>query len=437
MVRTLPRSREPVLVQSVRYLYDPLGQVAALSRRHGSVTGAHYFGVGRFAFITRPELVRDALTDRERFGNWSGDGMLVPLIGPTALILVDGAEHLRRRKFLLKPFHGERLAACRQDIVEIAAAELDRVPRGVPLAMRPVMQRITVSVICRIVFGVHEPARLARLHDAIERWSSPRFALPLMFPRLRIDLGRRSPWGRFVRVREELYGLLDETVAAARAAGADGRDDVLSMLLAATDEAGRPAYNDAELRDELLGLLFGGEDTTASALAWACVLLADHPEAWARLVVEAHDGGDDWADAIGNEALRIRPSVIGAARTVLADTELDGVLVPAGTRVVLHPLPSHNASAFPDPASFHPERWLESERPPAGASVPFGGGVHRCPGASLAALEMREVLHELARRAAWLRPARGRRDRSHGYSVVLVPSRGGRVVVGPPPTSTA
>ena len=433
MVRTLPRSRAPVVVQSARYLYDPLGHVAALSRRHGPVAGAHYLGVGRFAYITRPDLVRETLTDRERFGNWSGDGMLMPLIGRTGLVFLEGEEHLRRRKFLLPPFHGERLASWRQDVAQIAADELDRLPRGVALSTRPAMQRITVSVICRIVFGVHEPSLLARLRDAIERWSSPRFALPLMFPRLRIDLGPRSPWGRFLRTRRDLHGLLDETVAAARLAGDAGRDDVLSMLLAATDEDGRPAYDDAGLREELLGLLFGGQDTTASALAWACVLLADHPTAWARLVDEVRDGGHAWAGAISHEALRLRPSVIGAARTVLADTVLDGVRLPAGTPVVVHPLPQHNASAFPDPALFRPERWLEDERPPAYASAPFGGGVHRCPGASLAGLEMREVLHELARRAAWLRPARGRRDRSHSYSVVLVPSRGGRVVVGPSP----
>jgi cytochrome P450 family 135 len=173
--------------------------------------------------------------------------------------------------------------------------------------------------------------------------------------------------------------------------------------------------------------LFAGHETTANALAWAGVLLAAQPADYRALAT----GGDDYADAVLQEVLRLRPSAASSARCATGDTELDGFAVPAGTNLAMLTLSRHDAVNFPEPERFRPDRWLAEPRPPAFASLPFGNGVHRCVGEPLATLESRLVLQELARRVPSLRPAPGRPERQLSFSVVLVPSRGGRVILDP------
>jgi cytochrome P450 len=132
------------------------------------------------------------------------------------VILLSGETHLRRRRLVSPPFHGDQLRAWNDVIADVADRELERVPRELPIAVRPTMQRITVEVICRVVFGVDDPAELEHLYKTIAQWSSPRFAMPLMFPRLRVDLGHRSPWGALLKARADMNALLDELIEAAR-----------------------------------------------------------------------------------------------------------------------------------------------------------------------------------------------------------------------------
>ena len=430
-VRTVPAAADSIATQSWHFLRDPVPYIAELTQRHGPVVKLRIVGLGELVAVTRSDLVQRVLTDRATFENYSGDEILAPVIGPDGLILLTGEMHLRRRKLLLPPFHGERLSRWANVISSIAERELDRVPRELPLSIRPTMARITAEVICQVVFGVEDPAKLDRLCQAIARWSNPRFALPLLVPQLRLDLGPHSPWGGFLRARAEMRELLEQAISdATNHPDRASRDDVLTMMLAATDENGNPGYTHEELHNELLTLLFAGHDTTASALAWSCVFLARHPPAWQRLVIETNGGDTDFTDAIGKETLRLRPSVVSAGRYALRDTELGGYAISAGTRLGTLTVAGYDADNFADPSAFKPERWLGDKQPSNYASTPFGGGVHRCIGASLATLESRLVLQQLARAAQHLHPAPGRPDTHTSYSAVLVPSRGGRVIIG-------
>jgi cytochrome P450 len=209
--------------------------------------------------------------------------------------------------------------------------------------------------------------------------------------------------------------MLDEEIARRRRR--PGGDDILSQL------AGE--MEDEQLRDELITLLFAGHETTATALAWAMERLAHHPAAWARL----KERDEAYVDAVAKETMRLRPVVPLVLRRVVEPTEIDGYLLPPGVSVAPNILLLHRRpDLYPDPAAFRPERFLER---PAGTYtwIPFGGGVRRCLGASLALLEMKAVLNVLATRIERLTPVSATAEPMGRAAIVtIVPARGGQVI---------
>ncbi|MCW3012532.1 MAG: cytochrome [Solirubrobacterales bacterium] len=382
--------------------------------------------IGPAVFLADPVTIREVFTgDPEVFRAGEGNAPLEPVLGPASLLLLDGPEHLRRRRLLLPPLHGERLAGQRAAMERITAADVASWPRDVPFALEPRMRQITLGIILRLVFGLAEGPR----HDELRgRFAQllPRGAGNLaLVPALRRELGGRSPWGRFMANVRAIDGVLLAEIAERRGAGdLEERTDVLSLLMTATDEDGRP-LEDRELRDELMTLLLAGHETTATALAWTFELLFRHEEAYAALRA---DPGGPWLDAVCSEALRLRPPLPVVVRRLATRTTVAGHDLPAGTRVA--PcifLAQRDPVAHRTPHAFRPERYLGVAPQPL-TWLPFGGGTRRCVGAAFAQLEhrtvLRTVLEHVAPRAADPRP-----DRPARRTIVLSPARGARAVV--------
>jgi cytochrome P450 len=369
-----------------------------------------------------------------------GNRPLEPVVGPASLLLLDGPRHLRRRRLVLPPFHGERLQGYAGDIAQLARAELATWPVGAPFALEPGMRAITLAVIIRVVFGIADGERAAALAELIPRLlPDGAFSSLVLLPALRRDFGPWWPWRHFLAARAAVDALLYEEIARRREDPALAeRPDVLSLLLQARDEDGAP-LTDAELRDELMTLLLAGHETTATALAWAFELLHRHPDAHARAVEEARaDGGRGpapWLDAVAAETLRLRPPLPMAARGLAAPLEIDGHELPAGTRVAVGIYLTHRrADLYEEPLAFRPERFL-GRGADTYAWLPFGGGVRRCVGAAFAQLELREVLRTVLA-GADLRPACAQPERTRRRAVVLSPARGARsVLVARPPAA--
>jgi cytochrome P450 len=233
----------------------------------------------------------------------------------------------------------------------------------------------------------------------------------------------------FRRNMERIDRLFFEEIAARRGATdlAD-RDDILSLLLQAWHEDGRP-MSDRELRDELMTLLVAGHETTATGLSWAVELLARHPEALSRLEDEVEAGGDEYLDAVIKETLRLRPVIALVLRKLVEPMEIGGRLLPAGVSVAPSIYLVHrNPDTYPEPERFRPERFIEQ---PAGTYtwIPFGGGVRRCLGAAFAEFEMAVVLRELVARRR-LRPV-GEPEHSVRSTITNVPNRGASCVGRP------
>ncbi len=427
-----PGSSAPAWAQAVRYTRDPLGFTVVAQRRYGDVFSVKFPFFGRIFYVASPELAKQVFTGSPAVFH-AGEAnatVLEPALGPTSVLTLDDEPHMRARKTLLPPFHGDRIRIYTELMLAATRREIERWPVGEPFALRPHMQRITLSVILRAVFGISDEARIDRATALLDRFTA-RVSPITRFPVLRRDLGPGSPWRRFVAARAALDDFLYEEIALRREqAEREERDDVLSLLLAARHEDGSP-LTDTELRDELVTVVGAGHETTATALAWAMERLLRTPAALGRLRESLEAGESDYLDATVRETLRSRPVLIDVARRLTAPASVGGYEFAAGSFLVpaiaaIH----HREDLYPRPFEFRPERFLE-EGAENYAWIPFGGGIRRCVGAAFAEQEMRVVLREIVTRAE-LRAPDPAPERGQVRHITLAPARDTVVVLERP-----
>ncbi|MFN8152024.1 MAG: cytochrome P450 [Solirubrobacterales bacterium] len=392
---------------------------------------------GRTLVITAdPAAVKAVFTgDPDLLHAGAGNISLEPLLGPSSVLLVDGDEHLRQRRLLLPPFHGERMRGYGVVMDEVAERHVAAWPRDRTFPLLPSMQAITLEVIMRAVFGFEDAERRERIGAPLRR------VLDAVGTRTRVlalamTAGRNgplSPWRRFAAARARADELLYEEIRSRRAdPDAEQGGDVFSLLLAARDEDGRP-MSDEELRDELMTLLVAGHETTATALTWAFERLTRNPRVLAELIAEQRSSGggegeEEYLDAVVKETLRLRPVVPAVVRQLQAPMEFGGWELPAGVNIapsifLLHRRPD----LYPEPEEFRPERFLGDDPPGTYEWIPFGGGVRRCLGASFAMFEMKAVLRAALRQVRPRVVAGRRGEGTTRRAITFAPSRGGRV----------
>jgi cytochrome P450 len=389
-----------------------------------------------FVVTTHPDHVKSLFKAKPADApSLTGESPLRPILGPNSVLTSVGERHMRQRKLLLPPFHGEAVQRYVAMIGEVAEREIDRWPVGKPFALAPRMQAITLDVIMGGVFGIGtSPPRGSverRMRQTIRRLllasTNPVYQL--------IELqnaGRTEPRG----ILRALLGIVDRQLYAVirerRAAGrVEGRHDVLSLLLEARDEQGEP-LTDEELRDELMSLVLAGHETTANSLAWTFERLVRTPAAYDRLreIVRSDDpAADSHVEATVYEGMRVRPVIPLIVRMVKRRWRLGDYVVPANTPVVVNIVALHHREdVYPEPHAFRPERFL-TQKPGTYTWIPFGGGIRRCLGATLAMAEQRVVLRAIAQRTD-LVAARQAPEHPRQRNVTMIPNRGGRVVVG-------
>jgi len=399
-------------------------------RRHGDAFSVKFVGFQTpMVMVSAPDAVAALYKSRESGLPPGRTVALQPVMGPRSVLLLEGQEHLERRKLMVPAFHGERMRAFGPLVEEIVSAEIDGWPLETPFAIHPRMQAVTLEVILRAVFGVSEKVRLARLRTLLtgllRESSSPALQLRVLIAR---RLGRSGPLDEIRRTNEEVDELLAAEIADRRAdPKLEDRTDILSQLMASRFEDGS-AMDDGELRDQLMTLLLAGHETTATALAWTFDLLLRNPDALARLREELGSESDDYLRAVISESLRLRPVIPLAGRRLHADLPVNGYTLPAGTDVTPAIWLTHTrGDLYPDPLAFKPERFLESP-PKTYGWIPFGGGVRRCLGAAFAEFEMRVVLRQVVGRCE-LRLARRGPERIARRNITFSPRHGTPVTV--------
>jgi cytochrome P450 len=418
----------PRVVQTARFMVRPVPFFEHWRRELGETFAARLIGPGDVVFVSDPEsLKRLFSSDRVNTIAPGRNIVLRPLLGSRSLLLQEGEEHMRRRKLMLPPFHGERMRAYESMIAEVTEAAIADWPVGTPFPLHPTMQAITLEVIMRAVFGVTDAVRRDELREglvAILTESASPAAMGLVMPGVRRLPHYREFASRVARTDELLATEIDERRRDPELAR---REDILSMLIEARFEDGT-RMDDGELRDQLMTLLLAGHETTATGLAWTFDLLLHSPEALERLLAELEGGGGDYLDAVITESLRLRPVVPMTGRLLREPATLGGVELDAGTVVLAAIYMAHtNSETYPEPFAFRPERFL-SEGPDTYSWVPFGGGTRRCIGAAFAQMEMRVALRTVLSSVA-LRPAKPEPEPMVRRNVTLSPRDGAPAVL--------
>jgi cytochrome P450 len=424
-----PGPSQPPAVQMVWWLARPIGFLESCRRRFGDAFSVRFLGSGRpTVMLSDPEAIR-VLYAEHSHGLPPGRTLaLRPVMGASSVLLLEGREHLARRRAMLPPFHGERMRSYESIVREVAEREVDSWSPGAPFALHPRMQGVTLEVILRAVFGVTDPARSELLRQRLPLLLGDTSSVGLQ---LRFMLSSRFGRGDPLASLEELVAsidapLLEEIAERRRDPALEQREDILSLLICAPMEDGEP-MSDRELRDQLVTLLLAGHETTATALAWTFDLLLRHPAALARLTAEVDAGVEDtYLRAVISESLRLRPVVPLAGRRLACDLDAGALHLPAGTDVTPAIWLTHTrADLYPEPYAFRPERFLDGA-PATYGWIPFGGGIRRCLGASFAEFEMRVVLETVLRRSV-LSPVSMRAEHVARRNVTFSPRHGTRV----------
>ncbi len=429
-----PGPRTPAALQLVATWKRPAASLERLRRRYGRRITVRLPFQPPFVMLGDPEEIRELFTaPPEVLHPGEGSRVLEPMIGRNSVILLDEGPHLEQRRLLLPAFQGEKMQRLVALMRELAEREVATWPTGEPVALHPRLQRLTLEIILRAVFGLDRGQRLDDLTDCLTEVlafsTNPLSILPAA-QRVGWWLAPLRRFHRAVAASDAMiFELIDERRREAGADDAAARDDVLAALLEARHEDRSP-MSGQEIRDELMTSLVAGHETTASQLAWTFERLAREPSVTRRLTAEL-DAGEtgEYLTATINEALRIRPVLPNAEpRLVKQPVTIGGVRYPAGVCLLASAfLVHHDPEIYPDPYAFRPERFLG--RPPGTyAWIPFGGGRRRCLGASFAIQEMKLVLAAVLARCE-LAPASARPERTARRSITFSPARGARVVL--------
>jgi cytochrome P450 family 110 len=395
-------------VQTYRWLTNPLEYMEECAKSYGDFFTLTLGPVFKpQVFVSNPQAIQEIFSTEPKYlDSGAAAGIQAPLLGSQSLLALDGKTHQRQRKLLAPPFHGERMLAYGELIRKITQQVTDKWQVGETVSMLSSMQAISFQVILKAVFGLAEGERYEQLKDLLINILNPKKpalrALILLFPSLRRDLGAWSPWGEFLRLRQQIDKLIYAEIAERKAEVDSSRTDILSLMMATRDEAGEP-MTDVELRDELMTLLIAGHETTATSLTWALYWIHKQPQVRENLLQELETLEEQpepnsifrlpYLNAVCSETLRIYPVAINTLnRLVKSPLKIGGYEFAPGTLLIPSVyLTHHREDLYPDSFAFKPERFLERQFSPF-EYLPFGGGNRRCLGMAFALFEMKLVL---------------------------------------------
>ncbi len=418
--KSIPGPKEFPLLGAFGALSDnPLESLPALVEAHGDIVRFSFVG-RQFVLIASPEYIHEVLVEKAaEFPKSRRDvEILRPFLG-NGLLTNDGASHRRQRKLMQPAFHARRIHAYADTMVRYADEVSATWQDGEVRNLFDDLREITLYIVAKTLFDADRSAMAATVSDVgaaihdVQTISDADFdaifALPHWVPTAH---NRRRK-----QAAATLDRVIGDVIARRQAQAVDGvipdKGDLLSMLMLARDEEGKP-MDRRQLRDELVTIFVAGHETTTNALTWTFYLLAQHPESTAKLhaEVDAALGGrlPTLADLpnlpytlqVIKEAMRLYPPAwVLNAREPRTETSIGDYTIPAGTQVFVSQWVMHRlARYFPDPERFLPERWTPEfeESLPRYAYMPFGAGPRICIGNSFAMMEAQLVLATLAQR---------------------------------------
>jgi cytochrome P450 family 138 len=423
---TTPRVRSPKLVQGVQFAFFRRKAMRHWINRHGHIFEINVPFFGRSVVVSDPALVRSVCTAsaeqlinvQPSLSNWFGPGSVFGL---------DGSRHRDRRRLLAPAFHGQSLKSYEKLIVDETLRESANWPENKEFRILEPMNRITLNVMLRTIFGADGP-ELEELREIIPPYMKLGQLLAFA-PAPPIWIRRHSPWAKLDELRKAFDRIVGTLVDGAHAdPGLVERADILAFLLRSghDDETGMSRL---DIFDELLTLVCAGHETAATALAWTFERLRRHPVVLAELVTEVDEGGSALRRATILESLRVRTVIDVFGRRVNSpNCDLGQWRIPHGRTVLVRSADLHeDPEFFPHPKRFDPYRF-HGCKPPTSAWLAFGGGARRCLGADFAIAEMDIVLRTVLQNFR-LQTDAAADEKSHFRGVAHIPKLGGRVIL--------
>lgn len=393
---------------------NPLELLPRLVREFGDVVRLGRFGLRPVFLVSEPSGIRHVLLENARNYNKGLNFKPLKLLAPTSTPLLEGPPWLPRRRLVQPAFHSRQLPAfgpAMEECIRETMDELAQVPAGTPVDLGATMMGLTLNIIVRTMFGSDVRAHTARITQAVSvllEGISER-----MHRAINLPLGLPTPANRrFLRAK----GVLDEItlrLIAERRRASQRPADLLTMLLEAKDPETGETFSEAGLHDELIAFIIAGHETTANALTWTWMLLGQHPEVRKKVedeVDEAAGGRRPTAEDLPGlaytrmafcEAMRLYPPGWMMARTAIADDQVGGFTIPAGSLIFISPYVTHRREdLWPRPDAFEPERFADPsvEDPSRCRYLPFGAGPRICTARGFALMEGPLILATLAQR---------------------------------------
>ena len=398
-----------LLGHSSYFSQDPLQFLCDCAQQYGGVVPLR-LGFSQTCFLSDPSLIMEVLRERTLFvKNTPGWRAIRTLVGK-GLLGSDGDYWVRQRQLTQPIFHQQRIISYGNLMVRATEQLLDSWQDGTVRDIHQDMMRLTLNVVMQTLLGVDlgskEAQAVANALDLSMKWFSQQqkqgFLLPPNFP---FPLTRR--YFAALKVMDDLiYQLIQHRRASRTDTG-----DLLSMLLQVKDETDGSQMSDRKLRDELATLVLAGHETTANALAWTWMLLAQNPNVEVQLHQElaavlqgrsptvADIARIPLTQNILKESMRLYPPVVLIARSARQAYVLKGYQLPKKCVMLISPwVMQHSDRYFTEPLSFKPERWQDDleKQLPKGVYFPFGEGPRICIGKSFAQMEATLILATLA-----------------------------------------
>lgn len=432
--------KAPQWWQKIQWITNPLDYMDAAGQRYGDIFNARVIGNHScLLFVSHPQALQQIFTNDTKQFTAPPNRLLQPIVGDHSIFVLEGDRHRRERKLLMPPFHGERIRTYGTLICELTEKVMQQLRPGQTFIARSLVQKISLELILNAVFGIHDPKRFAQLNalfsTLMDQFKSPFTSGLLFFPALQKGW---TSWGSLCRLQKQITQLIYAEIRERRQQKNSSGSDILTLLLSAQDEEGKP-MTDEELHDELFTLLLAGHETTATAIAWALYWVYRSPEVQNKLLQELESLGQEadpldiarlpYLTAVCHETLRIYPvAVLTVPRAVKEPVELMGYQLQPGTQVYgCIYLTHHRQDLYPQSHQFKPERFLERKFSPY-EFLPFGGGTRRCIGEALALFEMKLVLAKIVSQYQLIL-AQQQPERPQRRGATLAPSTGVRLIM--------
>ncbi|MEH2290829.1 cytochrome P450 [Nostoc sp.] len=407
-MKTLNSLNTPALLQTLQLIAQPTKTLENYGAKYGGIFTMRVMGLKSppIVFFSHPQAISDCFAiSAHKLDFKKATHVFKPLFGENSIVFQEGRSHQQQRQLLLPAFHGDNLKSYGQTICQITEELTQTWTSGTDIYIHKLMSNITLEIILQVVFGITHGVRYQQLKEQLssllEDVTKPWYSSLFFFPLLQKDLGAWSPWGIFLKRREQIDKLIYAEISERRSQKNAVRTDILTLLMSTHDINGQP-MTDEELRDQLVSLLLLGYETTSGVLAWIFYLIHSHPEVKHQLMQELNTLDNltnpekitqlPYLTAVCQETLRIHPiALICTPRMVKDKVEIMGHKFTSET--VLVPciyLAHRRTDTYPEPEKFRPERFLNQKFSPY-EYLPFGGGYRGCIGGAFSMYELKLV----------------------------------------------